>query len=272
MCRWLAYSGPPILLDRLLFEPENSLIRQSLSARHARSVTNGDGFGVGWYGTREMPGQYRDILPAWNDANLRSLSEQIESRLFFAHVRATTGTPTERVNCHPFRHGRWLFMHNGEIGGYRSLRHVLDRRISDALYATREGSTDTEAMFMLALANGLESDPAAAMAKTVAEIEEVAAAEGVDVPLRMTVAASDGTSVFAFRYSSDHASPSLYYMGEEGLASRVRADVDNAVLVLSEPLDEATDAWTEVPEAHLLVVAGGTATLSPFAPLSFAAA
>ena len=67
MCRWLAYSGPPMYLDRLLFEPENSLIRQSLSARHAQSVTNGDGFGVGWYGKREEPGQYRDIFPACQD-------------------------------------------------------------------------------------------------------------------------------------------------------------------------------------------------------------
>ena len=266
MCRWLAYSGPPIALDRLLFEPENSLIRQSLSARYARSVTNGDGFGLGWYGSREEPGQYRDIFPAWNDANLRSLSEQIESRLFFAHVRATTGTPTERVNCHPFRHGRWPFMHNGAIADYEALRYALDRRIPDTLYAARQGNTDTEAMFMLALANGLKSDPHAAMAKTVAEIEQVASAEGVDAPLHMTVAASDGGRVFAFRYSSDGASPSLYFIGDEGLVTRIRGDVDGAVLVLSEPLDEATDAWSGVPEAHMLVAAGGEVALTPFAP------
>ncbi len=56
MCRWLAYSGPPIFLDTVLFKPENSLIRQSLQARESRSVTNGDGFGVGWYGHHDKPG------------------------------------------------------------------------------------------------------------------------------------------------------------------------------------------------------------------------
>ena len=181
------------------------------------------------------------------------------------------GTPTERVNCHPFRYGRWLFMHNGAIGGYESLRHALDRRIPERLYSARQGNTDTEVMFMLALANGLESDPAAAMAKTVAEIEEVARAEGVEGLLNMTVAVSDGERVFAFRYSTDHVSPSLYFICEEGLAARVRGDVDNAVLVLSEPLDEATDVWTELPEAHMLVATAGTVTLTPFTPSAAAA-
>ncbi len=151
MCRWLVYCGPPIHLDRLRFETGNSLIRQSLSARLGRTVTNGDGFGVGWYGGQRDPGQYRDTFPAWNDSNLRSLAEQIESRLFFAHVRASTGTATARFNCHPFRCGRWLFMHNGQIGGYPAVRQELDRRIPAGPYPHREGGTDSEAMGLRAL-------------------------------------------------------------------------------------------------------------------------
>ena len=118
MCRWLSYSGAPIFLEKLIFEPEFSLIAQSLHARKAAVATNGDGFGVGWYGERPYPGLYRDIRPAWNDDNLRNMSEQIRSRLFLAHVRHSTGTAIARMNCHPFRHGKWLFMHNGQIGGY----------------------------------------------------------------------------------------------------------------------------------------------------------
>ena len=146
MCRWLAYSGRPIYLDAALFEPEYSLIEQSLHARMTRSTTNGDGFGIGWYGGRERPGLFRDILPAWNDDNLLSVSEQIRSGLFFAHVRASTGTQTSRANCHPFRYGRWLFMHNGAIGGYDQVRHRLDLLIDPALYPGRAGTTDSETL------------------------------------------------------------------------------------------------------------------------------
>ena len=49
MCRWLAYSGPELVLEDLLFKPENSLIQQSLAATRSIATTNGDGFGVGWY-------------------------------------------------------------------------------------------------------------------------------------------------------------------------------------------------------------------------------
>ena len=263
MCRWLAYSGPPILLERLLFEADNSLIRQSLSARLGRTVTNGDGFGIGWYGQRPVPSQYRDTFPAWNDANLRSLAEQIESGLFFAHVRASTGTATARTNCHPFRHGPWLFMHNGQIGGYDALRRELDYRIPAALYPYREGSTDTEALFYLALANGLADDPLAAMAATIAEVEDMMRANDPAAAFRMTVAASDGARIIAYRYSSDAAPPSLFYIQGDALAERIGRDAGDAVLILSEPLDEDTEDWTEVPPAHMLVARGGEIALTP---------
>ncbi|MFP6731921.1 MAG: class II glutamine amidotransferase [Alphaproteobacteria bacterium] len=269
MCRWLAYAGPPILLERLLFEAENSLIEQSLSSRMGRAVTNGDGFGIGWYGGRAIPGQYRDIFPAWNDANLRSLAEQIESPLFFAHVRASTGTSTARVNCHPFRHGPWLFMHNGQIGDYLKIRREIDHSIAPEFYPYREGSTDTEALFYLALAHGLATDPLAAITATIADVEGMMAAGDCTSAFRMTVAASDGTRIIAYRYSSDNDSPSLYTIRGKALAERIGGDDlakqtgGDAVLVLSEPLDEDTDDWTEVPDGHMLIAQDGNITLTP---------
>ena len=74
VCRWIAYSGPPIFLDSLIFEPEHSLIDQSRHAYQCESPTNGDGFGIGWYADKSTPGRFHDPLPAWNDENLRSLS------------------------------------------------------------------------------------------------------------------------------------------------------------------------------------------------------
>ena len=118
--------------DELRYAIRNELFQNA--ARKAAVATNGDGFGLGWYGDLPKPGLYRDTMPAWNDLNLRSLSEQIRSRLFFAHVRASTGTSTARVNCHPFRYDRWLFMHNGQVGGWPIVRRELENLIADRLF------------------------------------------------------------------------------------------------------------------------------------------
>ena len=116
MCRWLAYSGSPVLLEELLYKPEHSLIDQSLHARLGVDTTNGDGFGVGWYDTdnAQTPAVFRSIEPAWNDRNLREVAGHVLSPLFLAHVRAASaGMPVQQTNCHPFKHGKWLFVHNG---------------------------------------------------------------------------------------------------------------------------------------------------------------
>ena len=268
MCRWLAYAGVSIFLDELLIKPENSLVRQSLSAKMAHLPTQGDGFGLGWYGDRGIPGLYRDVMPAWNDANLRELAEQTQAHLFLAHVRASTGAPPARINCHPFRVGSWLFMHNGQIGGYESMRRDLDMRITPDLYRERRGGTDSEAMFLLALGHGLAEDPVGAMRRTVAEIEAVMVEHGATDPLRMSVAASDGRRLFAFRYSSDHLSPSLFFgTGERFYDPRHGfrpVPGDGSVLVLSEPLDATEDWWREVPEDFVLIAESGDVELRPF--------
>ena len=135
MCRFLAYRGSPVFLEELVAAPAHSLIHQSLHAEEAKTGTNGDGFGIGWYGARAEPGFYRELRPAWSDENLLSLCRQVSSHLFFAHVRAATGTATTRANCHPFTHGPWMFMHNGQIGGYHLLRRKIEALIWTAIMA-----------------------------------------------------------------------------------------------------------------------------------------
>ncbi|MGH6952658.1 MAG: class II glutamine amidotransferase [Alphaproteobacteria bacterium] len=267
MCRWLAYTGRPIHLTDALFKPENSLIRQSQCARWSANATNGDGFGVGWYGDQATPGLFRDVLPAWNDENLRSLAEQIQSGLFFAHVRASTGTATSRTNCHPFRHGRFLFMHNGAIGGFDSLRRELDLAIEPRLYGERRGTTDSETFFYLLLSNGLEADMARAFRRTIGLVEGAMAKAGVNDPFRMTAALTDGEQVMALRYSSDGRSPTLFY-GHAALGSGGdgRASDGTATVILSEPLDRESGNWVEVPEARILVAGGGAIMTAPFEP------
>src|SRR5205814_7781292 len=134
MCRWLAYSGSPIFVEEVLFKPAHSLVLQSLHARDSVTTTNGDGFGMGWYGRAPGPLLYRSTNPAWSDRNLRELSSEVESPLFFAHVRSSTGTSVQQTNCHPFRHGKFLFMHNGEINGWAQMKRDLAMAVEAGLF------------------------------------------------------------------------------------------------------------------------------------------
>jgi glutamine amidotransferase len=276
MCRWLAYSGTAVSMDTLLFQPHNSLIRQSLSAQRSVVPTNGDGFGLGWYADLPQPGLFRDTMPAWNDGNLHSLAEQIRSPLFFAHVRASTGTATTRLNCHPFRYGRLMFMHNGKIGGYAQLRRELEQMIRPEYYNSREGSTDSELFFYLLLGNGLVRDAKLAFRQTVADIRALMCRNDVEEPLRLTAALADGNRILAVRWSSDGKSPTMYY----GTGSDIwieQGDVrfvegTGSVIVLSEPLDGINGSWHEVPESSFLCVEDGRVKVTSFEPDLAAAA
>lgn len=254
MCRWLSYVGAPIFLESLLFEPDNSLIQQSLHANLGAATTNGDGFGIGWYGDRNDPGLYREVLPAWNDSNLRNLSHQIRSGFFLAHVRASTGTDTSRVNCHPFRHGKWLFMHNGQIGEYGMIRRALELLIPEEVYPYRRGNTDSELFFYLLFRHGLERDPIEAMRRSVADVKEAMQTGGVETPFMLTCILADGARAYAVRYATEGEPPSLFW--------RVRGD---GLLVVSEPLDDQAACWEEVPPCHVLITEGYRETvLRPF--------
>ena len=160
MCRWIAYSGTPIYLHEAIFEPEHSLIDQSLRARSSETTTNGDGFGIGWYNKREFPGVFKDVRPAWNDGNLRALSQQIKASLFVAHIRAATVGAIQRSNCHPFCHDNWLFVHNGAIESYETIRRELMFAVAPEFFNSIEGTTDSEVMFHLALSFGWPGWPA----------------------------------------------------------------------------------------------------------------
>ena len=120
------------------------------------SSTNGDGFGLGWYGEHPEPGLYREVRPAWSDENLRYLCRHLRSHLFFAHVRAATGTPITRPNCHPFACGTWMFMHNGFVGNWSRLRRSVEALIPDKFYPARIGTTDSEAIFLAIMGAGIE--------------------------------------------------------------------------------------------------------------------
>jgi len=273
MCRWLAYSGSPILLEALLYKPKHSLIDQSLHAQLGPHTTNGDGFGVGWFGEGDIPALYKSVDPAWNDRNLKELSQQIRSPLFFAHIRASTGTPVQQTNCHPFRHGKWLWMHNGQIAGFQGIKRELVMAVDPALYPFIEGSSDTETFFFLALTFGLEKDPHAAVEKAVGFIEQVSRVQGVEFPMRMSVSVSDGESIWVFRYSSEGEPPSLFFSTDVSALRAQHPEIealktlsDESRLVVSEPLGDLQGVWNEMPASTGGVIRGGRDELRNFVP------
>jgi len=271
MCRWLAYSGSPLSMEDLLYKPKHSLIDQSLHARLGPHATNGDGFGIGWYGEGDEPALYKGVDPIWNDQNLREIARQVRSGLMFAHIRASTGTPVQHSNCHPFRYGKWLWMHNGQIASFQDIKRELVLAVDPALYPSIRGSSDTETFFFLALTFGLEHDPPAAVERAVRHIEKVAEGAGIPHPMRMSVAVSDGQSIWGFRYSSVGDPPSLYFSTKVETLRHQYPDMPifqtlshDSRLVVSEPLGDLEGAWNEVPASSYGVIRHGADEMAPF--------
>jgi glutamine amidotransferase len=245
MCRWIAYRGETIALERYVTEPAHSLISQSINALESTASTNGDGFGLGWYDDYPEPGLYREIRPAWSDENLRYLCRHLRSHLFFAHVRAATGTPITRPNCHPFACGAWLFMHNGSIGNWNRVRRTVESLIPDDIYPSRTGTTDSEAIFLAIVGIGM-ADPVAAAETVLGKIADLLNDTGAGEKFRFTSALSNGRDLYAFRFAVNDQANTLYYRNS-----------DAGLVVVSEPLDRERDNWQAVPPDHALVARAG---------------
>jgi predicted glutamine amidotransferase len=264
MCRWMVWIGQSVLIEELLFKSPHGIVDQSLHSRMGAETTNGDGFGLGWYGEGEGPAVYRSVSPAWGDPNLRELAGHVESPLFMAHVRAAIGSPVQETNCHPFRRGRWLFVHNGFVNGFHDLRRDLMLAVDPSLFPEIHGSTDSEVVFYLTLTFGLEQDPLGALEQTVGLIEETARRHGVASAVQASFGVSDGSSVWAVRYASDSTPRTLFTSADVDSIRRLHPD--NARLqraregdrmIVSEPFSDLPGLWREVPPATAITVHPG---------------
>jgi glutamine amidotransferase len=270
----MAWHGQPVLIKELLFDSPHGIVDQSLHSRMGAETTNGDGFGMGWYGGGDGPAVYHSVAPAWSDANLRELASHVEAPLFMAHVRAAIGSPVQQTNCHPFRHGNWLFVHNGYIAEMAKIRRDLMLALDPELFADVQGSTDTEVVFHLALTNGLEQDPIAALERTVGQIEAVAEEHGITGAVQATFGVSNGTDLWAVRYATIDRPRTLFASGEVEAIQRLypdnerfqRATADDRVIV-SEPFSDLPGVWHEIPESTAVTVRhGGVLEQQPFRP------
>jgi glutamine amidotransferase len=260
MCRWLAYTGEPLQPSQLILDSQHSLVAQSLDSPLGAETVNGDGFGLGWYPLAASPGRFpgvfRSTEPAWNDQNLREISQALESPLFLSHVRAAAGPPIQQTNCHPFRFENWLFMHNGALSDFESVKRDLTFAVDPSLYPQIRGTTDSEVLFHLALTLGLTDDPVAGMERAIRMVESVGHEHGVTFPMQGTIAISDGSTLWAFRYSSQRRSRTLFHSADVATleqlypdATRLRSFGKHAQVVVSEPLTDLPGVFIEVPES-----------------------
>lgn len=279
MCRFAFYLGSPIAVSALVTEPSNSIIHQSFHSHERREPLNGDGFGIAWYApeVRPQPALFRDVSPAWNDANLHSLSQVTVSPCIFAHVRAASpGLPVTRLNCHPFTRGRFAFMHNGHVGGFGEIVRRLRSDLSDDAWGGIRGSTDSEHLFAWFLdrleerraeagEEPMAESMAAAMRATVADQERLKREAGIEERSRLNMVVSDGREAVITRYVTGGAegAETLYvytggrYVCEAGVSRLLDpTSAEQGLLVASEPLSD-DPGWEAVSVNHLLVVREG---------------
>jgi len=271
MCRLMAYRGTSIIADKLLYQPKNSLIRQSTNAREIEEPLNGDGFGIGWYvpEVNNEPVTFVSVNPAWSSRNLRNLAPKIKTNCLVAHVRAASVGEVSESNCHPFQHSNLLMAHNGGVENFQRLKRKLREPLTDELYNWIKGQTDSEHIFAYLLNylysnhKKIDGDAVAdAFNYTYHHVSRLMKEVGIDEPAYLNMAITNGAFIVATRFVSDEKEEPLTLYHSEGSryvvengVTRMEApkDDDNAVLVVSEKLTEGKE-WTMIPKNHLVIV------------------
>jgi predicted glutamine amidotransferase len=271
VCRFTFYRGEPLALSQLITEPRHSLIHQSYNSAEREEPLNGDGFGLAWYVERsEEPAIFRAVTPAWSNRNLRELARVTMSHCVLAHVRAATQVlEVSETNCHPFKHGRYTLMHNGDVGGFHAMRRALLNGLSEKAFRSIHGSTDSEHLFALFLDEIDRAGPDARGLELMAEALERAIDRAMDLadthargePSYLNLVVSDGEGAVACRYvtGSPEDAETLYvargrYQCVDGHARIHRVEGGGGgVLVSSEPLGD-DQAWQPVPVGWWLMI------------------
>ena len=272
MCRFVFYRGDAIRLSSLLTEPAHSIIHQSYHSKERDEPLNGDGFGISWYVPEETdePAIFKDVTPAWNNQNLLSLARVVRSGCIVAHIRAATpGMPVSHLNCHPFSWGRFTFAHNGEVGGFGTIRREIQAGLSDSAFELLKGSTDSEHLFALfASKYGERSGEskleamASALVDAIATIESTKEKYGIGTTSLLNVVLTDGELTIITRYVSPGKQKphSLYlhvgsaYECVDGVCHmRDRSESGDTVLVASEPISH-DEGWRHIEANTMLLI------------------
>lgn len=293
MCRFVLYHGSPLPISSLITEPVHSIIKQSVHADETDEPLNGDGFGVAWYAPEisPRPAAFRSVTPAWSNLNLLDLTRVTRSGCVLAHVRAATaGQPVIETNCHPFTHGRFTFMHNGDVARFRQIRRRILDDLSDQAFGAIRGSTDSEHLFGVFLdeVDGAELDKAPDRGEALARALERAVHRVVVLSEEMktivppepgveddnswvNVAVSDGVVSAAIRTTTSPLEPSsLYvhhgrrYVCEQGVCRMIEPEAGHGAVIISSERLSDDEGWMKVPRDSVVIVREDrTATIRP---------
>ncbi|MCA9530108.1 MAG: class II glutamine amidotransferase [Myxococcales bacterium] len=271
MCRFALYLGRELSVSMLITQPANSIIHQSYQSHDRAEPLNGDGFGLAWYPSRsDDPALFRSTTPAWSNRNLRELARVTKTHCALAHVRAASpGLPVTELNCHPFKHDRLTFMHNGDLGGFDALRRRLLDSLSDEAFSMIEGTTDSEHLFAVFLDELRRRDAAedetarlaGALEATIVRAEALRREVAPDACSYLNLVVCDGERAAVTRYATGktrptslHFSKGRVYVCERGLCHMVgEGEAHTAVLIASEPLED-NEVWQTVEPHHMVVV------------------
>ena len=272
MCRFIAYLGKDLVLEKLLKNPDNSLINQSKSSKEGHTRLNADGVGIGWYNFSidDLPAIYSSTQPAWSNQNLLDIISKISSSCFIGHVRASTIGTISTSNCHPFKYNNYLFSHNGTIGDFNEIKQDVISILNSDVFINIKGQTDSEYFFSLMLNYIIDKKKEVnsnnitnAFKYAINKIHKLKVKHKISSNSRLNTVFTDGKQLVATRYSSDNNGKalSLYYAigsgvkasGEE-LMIPVRSNWSQSIVISSEPLNCVADEWQEIPQNHFLII------------------
>ncbi len=269
MCRLFGFrSAVPSRAHRSLTEAENALAQQSLG--------HPDGWGIGWFVDDDAY-----VVKSANAAHacerFAKASSALSSHTMLVHVRRATVGALDHLNAHPFRFGRWLFAHNGTLFGFDALRPWMASQIDEAFLPQILGDTDSEHLFYYLLSaltdNGVDrsghrpSDAAtvgAVVRSALAALDEHAIREGLDRPIT-NVLLTDGRLFVAHRAgmplllsTQKHHCAELHRCPEPSkvcmLARRPAELPVNHLLIASEPIGQAENAWEPIEDGTTVVL------------------
>lgn len=287
MCRILSYLGKPIVVEELLYKPDNSFIKQSYHPIFMSYLLNLAGFGLAaWdYNSNKpkIPFLYKsDQLPFY-DENLRNLASKISPHCMLAHLRGVSYSPQQIVsnqNVHPFIFDgiNIALAHNGALASFIDMKYDLLEFIKPDYQKQIKGTTDSEWIYAIFLSrletkeqSHTEQDIFTAIIDTLKIIQKVRLKHNINVTSPVNLFISNGEFIAATRFVFDygwvdketmlttHASyHSLWYTcgdsyGYHDNEYKMKGGKNrSSIIVASEPLTKDVTTWVEVPEYTII--------------------